>query len=87
MTQSVETLSNPQDTAPVEAPLAERRQSRSDNEFAGGERRQFSSSYDELTPDGRELAEAIDQYKMQHRRRYITHDETLEVFRSLGYHR
>ena len=49
------------------------------------ERRQFGSSHDGLTEDGRELALAIDQYKLQHHRRYITCDEMLLVIRSLGY--
>jgi hypothetical protein len=68
-------------------PTIDRRTSDSPSEFAGSERRQFASSHEGLSPDGRELAEAIDHYKLQHRRRYITHDETLAVLRSLGYHR
>ena len=35
----------------------------------------------------RELSGAIDQYKLQHRRRFITHEELLTVIKSLGYHR
>ena len=53
----------------------------------GRERRQFADSYDELSPEARELAEAIDAYKLMHRRRFITHEEMLGVVRSLGYHR
>jgi len=53
----------------------------------GRERRQFADSHDELSPDGRELAHAIDAYKLMHRRRFITHDEMLAVYKSLGYHR
>ncbi|HEY4311262.1 MAG TPA: hypothetical protein VGN12_17560 [Pirellulales bacterium] len=63
---------------------------RSSNSFdgpPGRERRQFADSHDELTPDGRELARAIDAYKLMHRRRFITHDEMLAVVKSLGYHR
>ncbi len=52
-----------------------------------GERRQFGNSYPELSEDGRELAIAIDEYKVENRRRYITPDEMLNVVRSLGYHR
>ena len=33
------------------------------------ERRQFANSHEELTPDARELAGAIDGYKLRHRRR------------------
>jgi hypothetical protein len=49
------------------------------------ERRQFGSSHQGLSEAGRELAVAIDQYKLQHRRRYITCDEMLLVITRLGY--
>ncbi|MGB7345103.1 MAG: hypothetical protein WBD20_12890 [Pirellulaceae bacterium] len=52
-----------------------------------GERRQFGSSHSGLSPAGHELATAIDQYKLQHHRRYITCDEMLSVLQSLGYSR
>ena len=51
------------------------------------ERRQFANSYDELSPPAQELAMAIDQYKLRHRRRFITYEEMLSVFLSLGYTR
>lgn len=51
------------------------------------ERRQFGSTHDRLSPDARELAEAIDEYKLRHRRRFITFEEMLAVFKSLGYRR
>ncbi|MCL2006118.1 MAG: hypothetical protein FWG73_08135 [Planctomycetaceae bacterium] len=55
---------------------------------AGVERRnQFGNSYDGLSPEAQELAEAIDQYKLQNRRRFITYEEMLSVIKSLGYHR
>lgn len=54
---------------------------------APAERRQFGNSHSDLTPEGRELAAAIDEYKVSHRRRYITPDEMLQVVRSLGYRR
>ena len=50
-----------------------------------GERRQFGNNYDALSPDARELANAIDQYKLRHRRRFITYEEMLDVVQSLGY--
>ncbi|QDT58495.1 hypothetical protein SV7mr_09880 [Stieleria bergensis] len=53
--------------------------------LGSNERRQFGSSYQGLSEDGRELALAIDQYKMEHHRRYITCDEMLMVINSLGY--
>ena len=55
---------------------------------SGVERRnQFGNSYEGLSPDAQELAEAIDQYKLQNRRRFITYEEMLFVIKSLGYHR
>jgi hypothetical protein len=53
----------------------------------GRERRQFSNGYEESSPEARELAKAIDEYKLHHRRRFITFDEMLGVIKSLGYHR
>jgi len=51
----------------------------------GGERRQFGSSHAGLSPAATELAIAIDQYKLVHRRRYITCEEMLVVITQLGY--
>ncbi len=51
------------------------------------ERRQFTNSYEELTPEARELAQAIDSYKLMHRRRFITYEEMLAVVKTLGYRR
>ena len=53
----------------------------------GVERRQFSDSRSEQRAEVRELAEAVDQYKLRHRRRFVTFDELYDVFVSLGYHR
>ncbi len=53
----------------------------------GSERRQFTNTYDELSPDARELAHAIDAYKLMHRRRFITYEEMLSVVKGLGYGR
>ena len=52
---------------------------------ARSERRQFGSSHYGLTDEGRELALAIDQYKIEHHRRYLTCDEMLAVIIGLGY--
>ena len=51
------------------------------------ERRQFANSHDELSTEAGELAAAIDGYKLQHRRRFITFEEMLSVIKSLGYRR
>ena len=53
----------------------------------GRERRQFTNSHEELSPEARELALAIDEYKIRHRRRFITYEEMLSVMHSLGYHK
>ena len=49
------------------------------------ERRQFADGHDELSPAARELAEAIDSYKLMHRRRFINYEEMLNVIQELGY--
>ncbi len=49
------------------------------------ERRQFTNSYEDLSAEARELALAIDEYKLVHRRRFITYEEMLGVVKSLGY--
>lgn len=51
------------------------------------ERRQFSNSHEGLSPEAAELAQSIDQYKLLHRRRFVTFEEILSVVKSLGYHR
>ncbi len=72
---------------PLAQPFLDRRQSSSDENSPGREPRQFSNSHDELSPDARDLALAIDSYKLMHRRRFITFEEMLSVFKSLGYHK
>ena len=74
-------LESPQST------FVDRRTYESGTETPGRERRQFTNSHEELTPDARELAVAIDQYKLSHRRRFITYEEMLSVVKSLGYHK
>ncbi len=51
------------------------------------ERRQFTNSHEGLSPDALELARAIDEYKLRHRRRFITFEEMLAVIQGLGYHK
>ncbi|MCO6459125.1 MAG: hypothetical protein J5I93_27770 [Pirellulaceae bacterium] len=52
---------------------------------AEGERRQFANSHGHLSPAARELAEAIDRYKLWHRRRFIDCEEMLGIILQLGY--
>jgi hypothetical protein len=51
------------------------------------DRRQFRDGHTYLNPDAQELAEAIDQYKLLHRRRFITYEELYNVMAGLGYHK
>jgi hypothetical protein len=51
----------------------------------GAERRQFVDSRQSFRPEVIELAEAVDQYKLRHRRRFITFEELYDVIAELGY--
>jgi hypothetical protein len=65
----------------------DRRRHAYDARSEGAERRQFSNSHASMRPEVGELADAIDQYKLLHRRRFITFDELYDVMTSLGYHK
>lgn len=54
---------------------------------AGPERRQFSDTRDAERPEVSELAEAVDRYKLTHRRRFVTFEELFDVISGLGYHK
>jgi hypothetical protein len=58
-----------------------------DVSYAGRERRQFTNSFTELSPGAKELAEAVDAYKLRHRRRFINYEELFGVIEALGYHK
>ena len=66
-----------------EESFVERRAPR--DEFRGIERRQFSNSHSELSAPARELAVAIDAFKLGHHRRFISFEEMLQVIEALGY--
>ena len=53
----------------------------------GIERRQFRDGNRSAIPEVEELANAIDEYKLQNRRRFITFEELYGVIQELGYHR
>jgi len=53
----------------------------------GLERRQFGSSHDSGRPEVDEFSAAVDRYKLERRRRFITYEELFDVFASLGYER
>lgn len=69
------------------APFVERRQNPSAPRTNGPERRQFSNAYSSDRPEVAELAQAVDQYKLIHRRRFITYEELYNVIAGLGYHK
>lgn len=76
-------------TAPVEPavfPFVDRRQGGAGRR-EGVERRQFVDSRQSFRPEVAELAEAVDRYKLRHRRRFITFEELFDVIGELGYHK
>ena len=65
--------------------FVERRSPTADPVPPSKERRQFTNSHAELSPEAQQLATAIDRYKLNHRRRIIDYEEMLAVIKSLGY--
>jgi hypothetical protein len=71
---------------PAQAPaFLDRRSHDSAAPPPGVERRQFANSHNDLSPQARELALAIDEYKLRHRRRFISCEELLYLIGQLGY--
>jgi hypothetical protein len=68
------------------ATFADRRSS-DNNETQSQERRQFRDGNQSERSEVAELAEAVDQYKLQNRRRFITFEELYDVIAGLGYHK
>lgn len=75
------------ETQPQPAPaFIDRRQNKGGRRPDGGpERRQFRDAHSSECYEAIELGEAIDRYKLEHRRRFITYEELYHVIRSLGY--
>ncbi len=67
--------------------FVDRRQADGGRPDGSFERRQFRDAHNYQNPDAQELAESIDQYKLLHRRRFITYEELYNVMVSLGYHK
>lgn len=65
--------------------FSERRKSSEPQRSASPERRQFVDGREHLSPEVRELAHAIDEYKLENHRRFIDYEELLSVVVSLGY--
>ena len=68
----------------TQAPAVDRRNT-STTEYSGPDRRQFGDSRAHSRPEVCELADAVDQYKLRNRRRFITYDELYDVMYELGY--
>jgi hypothetical protein len=66
-------------------PFVDRRNYDAGADAPGRERRQFTNSHEGLSPEARELAIAVDRYKLAHRRRFITYEEMLGVLKDMGY--
>ena len=67
--------------------FVERRQRDAGAAPSGSERRQFRDGDRSSRPEVAELASAVDDYKVAHRRRFITFEELFDVMASLGYHK
>ena len=67
-------------------PFVDRRGSATGPREGGQERRQFVATASSR-PEVAELAAAIDRYKLDRRRRFITHEELYDVLAALGYHK
>ena len=53
----------------------------------GFERRQFQDGNRSCRAEVAEFSDAVDEYKIANRRRFITFDELFDVMVSLGYHK
>ncbi len=87
MSQALESPLSAPSASEVPLVFADRRNPAAVERMPICERRQFGNSHEGLSPDAAELAQAIDQYKLVHRRRFITFEEMLAVVKSLGYSR
>jgi len=67
--------------------FVERRQHDAGATQSQSERRQFRDGDRSARPEVAELANAVDDYKLAHRRRFITFEELFDVVASLGYHK
>lgn len=76
-----------QQLTPVQSPDFVDRRSPVDGQAPGVERRQFRDGNRSVRPEVAEFAEAIDNYKIRNRRRFITFEELYDVMTSLGYHK
>ncbi len=81
-----QSVSSPEKHLPVQpSQFNDRRNPTGQRSTPGFERRQFTNSHSDLSPDAAELGHAIDQYKLNHRRRFINYEEMLSIIKSIGY--
>jgi hypothetical protein len=71
----------------VQSPDFVDRRATTEGQAPGVERRQFRDGNRSARPEVAEFADAIDDYKIRHRRRFITFEELYDVMVSLGYHK
>ena len=72
---------------PAGSIFIERRQPDQGSSVVSSERRQFRDGNRSDRPEVAELANAIDDYKVAFRRRFITFEELFDVMAGLGYHK
>ncbi len=83
---AIENQPLPSSASPVDSQdFVDRRNPQVQRSSPGLERRQFSDGHASLSADAAELGQAIDQYKLENCRRYISYEEMLGVIHSLGY--
>ena len=77
--------SQPQSSTELPEGFVDRRDPNRQRKSTGLERRQFSDGHDNLSAQAAELGRAVDQYKLENHRRFVTYEELLAVIISLGY--
>lgn len=81
------TQDTPQSQSSNELPpgFVDRRDPNRQRKSTGLERRQFSDGHNHLSKNAAELGRAVDQYKLENHRRFVTYEELLAVITELGY--
>lgn len=82
---STQESSQPQSSSSDSPGFVDRRDPNRQRKNTGLERRQFSDAYSNLTPAAAELGIAVDKYKVDNHRRFVTYEELLSVIKKLGY--
>lgn len=82
-----QTMNQPSVIEPPGSVFTERRQRDAGAPLGASERRQFRDGDRSARPEVAELANAVDDHKIAHHRRFITFEELFDVMASLGYHK